>query len=121
MARRCSRTARQGFATFENICYISRHGAEDFFFVLVRGFSAGVMHAVCAAVLGYGLAFVYRRGRMAFPGAFALLCVASTFHGIYNLLVAGEGGLRTAGYIMPLIVVAAILFVIGNGMHKIRV
>lgn len=98
-----------GFATFENICYILQHGADDFFFILVRGFSAGVTHAVCAAILGYGLAMVYRRGRLAFPGSFALLCVASTYHGIYNLLVVEEGVLRTAGYIMPIITAAAIL------------
>jgi len=101
-----------GFASFENICYITRQGAEDFIFVLIRGFAAGVKHAVCAAITGYGLALVYRRGRMAYPGAFALLCVTSTFHGIYNLLVAGSGWVRTAGYIMPLITAAAILIAV---------
>lgn len=101
-----------GFATFENICYITQQGAQDFVLVLVRGFAAGVMHTVCAAILGYGLAFVYRRGRMAYPGAFALLCVTSTYHGIYNLLIAGMGGLRTVGYIMPLVTAAIILFAV---------
>jgi RsiW-degrading membrane proteinase PrsW (M82 family) len=101
-----------GFATFENICYITRQGAGDFIFALIRGFSAGVMHAVCAAILGYGLAFVCNCGRMAYPGAFALLCASSTFHGIYNLLVAGDGAMRTAGYVIPLVTAAIILFVI---------
>ena len=101
-----------GFATFENICYITRQGASDFYYAMIRGFSAGVMHAVCAAILGYGLALVYRHRLMALPGAFALLCVTSTFHGIYNLLAAGGNGiLRTAGYVMPLVTAAIILLI----------
>lgn len=90
-----------GFATFENCCYIFQYGSTDFSFALIRGFSAGATHAVCAAILGYGLALIYRRGRMIMPGAFALLCAASTFHSIYNLLAAAEGAWRAAGCILP--------------------
>jgi len=107
-----SLAAGLGFATFENICYITQQGAGDFFFALIRGFSAGVMHAVCAAILGYGLVLMYRHRRMAIPGAFALLCVTSTFHGIYNLLVSGNGAIQTVGYFMPLITAAVILLFI---------
>ena len=101
-----------GFATFENICYITQVGAGDFLFTLIRGFSAGVMHTVCAAIIGYGLSVVYNRGRMVFPCAFAILCVTSTFHGIYNLLVAREGAIRIIGFVIPLVHATAILFVL---------
>lgn len=99
-----------GFAIFENICYITRYGADDFLLVLIRGLSAGVMHAVCAAILGYGYALIYRRGRLAASGAFALLCVSSTYHAVYNLMVMADGAWRTAGYLLPLATAAIILF-----------
>jgi len=98
-----------GFATFENICYIMVHGAEDLTFVLIRGFAAGVTHAVCAAILGFGFALFYGRSKLVWAGAFSLLCVSSTYHSIYNLLVASEGW-QAAGYTMPLITAAVILF-----------
>jgi len=98
-----------GFATFESCCYITQYGAEDFFFALIRGFSAGVMHTICAAILGYGLALVYGRGRLVAPVAFALLCASCTFHSIYNLLSAAQGAWRAAGYLLPVITAAAIL------------
>jgi len=98
-----------GFATFENCCYITQYGAGDFLFALIRGFSAGVMHTICAAILGYGLALFHGRGRLAAPGAFALLCASSTFHAIYNLLAASRGAWRTMGYLLPVITAAGIL------------
>lgn len=98
-----------GFATFENCCYITQYGAQDFLFALVRGFSAGVMHTICAAIIGYGLALVHGRGRLTMPGAFALLCASSTFHAIYNLLSAASGAWRTAGYLMPVAAAVALL------------
>lgn len=98
-----------GFATFENFCYITQYGAEDLLFAMVRGFSAGVMHTICAAILGYGLTLVHGRGRLVAPGAFALLCASSTFHAIYNLLSASEGAWRTTGYLLPIIAAAGML------------
>jgi RsiW-degrading membrane proteinase PrsW (M82 family) len=109
-----------GFATFENICYITQYGAAEIAFVLIRGFSAGVTHAVCAAILGYGFAPFCGRGRLAAPVGFALLCAASTYHAIYNLLVAGDGGWRTVGHVMPIATAAVILFFVmrkGNALH----
>lgn len=33
-----------GFATFENVCFLTENGAEDFFFLFARGMSAGALH-----------------------------------------------------------------------------
>jgi RsiW-degrading membrane proteinase PrsW (M82 family) len=105
-----------GFATFENISYLLQYGSESMAFVLVRGFSAGMIHAVCAALLGFGFAAFYKRERLALPGVFALLCLSSTYHGIYNLLVASDGIWRTIGYALPLATAGAILFfILWNG------
>jgi RsiW-degrading membrane proteinase PrsW (M82 family) len=109
-----------GFATFENICYLAQYGAQDMAFVLIRGFSAGVIHTVCAAVIGYGYAALYQRGRLVVPGVFALLCLSTTYHGIYNLLVAASGLWQTIGYILPLVTAGIILFFIFRSGNRLR-
>jgi len=109
-----------GFATFENCFYIMEYGSSDFLFALTRGFTAGVVHASCAAILGYGLALTCRRGRLAVPCAFALLCATSTFHAIYNLLVAAEDAWRAVGYIMPVITAVAVMIGMTNAKLKIK-
>ena len=102
-----------GFAVFENCWYVMEYGSPDLLFALTRSLSAGLTHAVCAVILGWGLALTHRRGRLAVSCAFALLCATSTFHAIYNLLVAADGAWRTAGHIMP-IITAAIMIGIKN-------
>jgi RsiW-degrading membrane proteinase PrsW (M82 family) len=99
-----------GFATLENCCYLIQYGASEFLFVLVRGFSAGIMHAVCAAALGYGVAFVMSRKHLAFPGAVGMLCVTTTFHAIYNLFVSASGAWQAAGYFLPVTAAAILIF-----------
>jgi hypothetical protein len=70
--------------------------------------------------LGYGFAALYRRGHLLVPGAFALLCLAGTYHGIYNLLVSSDDAWRAAGFAMPLVTSVAILLVVlwkGNSLR----
>ncbi|MDL2238294.1 PrsW family intramembrane metalloprotease [Christensenellaceae bacterium OttesenSCG-928-K19] len=108
-----------GFATLENCGYIAQYGAEDVLFTLIRGFSAGVMHATCAALLGYGLAFVHGRKHFAFAGSFAFLCMAITYHAIYNLLVSADSGVRIAGYILPVATAAVLLLILRRPSGKL--
>lgn len=99
-----------GFATLENCCYLIQYGAGEILFVMVRGFSAGIMHAICAAIMGYGLAFVQGRKQLVFAGTVGCLCAATTFHAMYNLMVSGSGSLRVAGYLLPVLTAVALLF-----------
>jgi len=99
-----------GFATLENICYILQYGAEELFFILIRGFAAGIMHTICAVILGYGLAVALKHRRFTFTGSFAALCAATTFHAIYNLLVSADGFWQVLGYLLPIAAALAILF-----------
>ena len=103
-----------GFATLENCCYLIQYGAADVGFVLIRGFSVGIMHAICAAVMGYGLAFAMGRKHLAFVFTVGLLSVAMTFHALYNLFVAGSGGWQALGYVLPVITACAIWILIKN-------
>lgn len=90
-----------GFATFENICYLVQNGADDLGFLLVRGFGTGAMHILCGAIIGYGLAYVWRRTWLKFAGTFGLLGVSISFHGIYNLLIAYGGWVQYLAYLLP--------------------
>ena len=43
-----------GFATFENVCYLTENGAANFNFLLIRGISAGALHLLCGVLSGFG-------------------------------------------------------------------
>ena len=98
-------TVAAGFATFENICYLIQHGAEQLGFLLIRGFGTGAMHIVCGAIVGYGLTYVWRRGWLKAAGTCGLLGAAVIFHGIYNLLIAYGGHVQYAAYALPVVAV----------------
>lgn len=99
-----------GFATFENACYLSENGAENFTFLLIRGISAGALHILCGILIGAGLSYVFCRRWLAFTGTMGLLGVCIVFHATYNLLISGEGGWRIAGYLFPSLLIV-LLFV----------
>ena len=107
-----------GFATLENCSYLIQYGASEVGFVLVRGFSAGIMHTVCAAVMGYGLAFALNRSRLIFVFSIGLLSAATTLHALYNLFVSGSGGWQIAGYVFPAVLALGILFLVKHPYVK---
>lgn len=80
-----------GFATFENICYLIQNGAENFTFLLFRGFGTGAMHIITGAIVGIGMMYVWQRPWLKIAGTCGLLGVAISFHAIYNLMVAYGG------------------------------
>ena len=100
-----------GFATFENACLLTQADASDFLFALLRGLVAGVTHAVCAALLGYGLVFISDKkfNYLLFPGTLGLFCAVTVFHATYNLLVSADKGWQGVGYALPILMTFAIL------------
>lgn len=46
-----------GFATFENVCHLAENGADNFTFLLIRGFSAGALHILCGILSGFGVSY----------------------------------------------------------------
>ena len=95
------------FATFENICYLSQNGAEAFSFILFRGFGTGAMHVVCGAMMGAGLSYAWQKPWLKAAGICGLLGAATTFHAIYNLLVAYGGAVQYVAYAMPVFTMIA--------------
>lgn len=106
-----------GFATFENVCYLAEHGAEDFSFLLIRGVSAGALHILCGIVCGYGISYVFPRRYLALTGTVGILGFCTGFHAIYNLLVTAEGAWRMAGYLFPSTLIL-LLFIAGKVLPK---
>lgn len=101
-----------GFATFENVCYMTANGADDIRYLLLRGFSAGAVHMLCGLAVGYGLTFVYKRRYLALIGTVAVIGACSVFHGIYNLLGTAEANIRLIGYALPMTMI--LLVIIGK-------
>ena len=98
-----------GFATFENVCYLTENGAEDLAFLLIRGISAGALHILCGVLSGYGSAYVFRRRWLALTGTVGILGACIGFHGIYNLLITAQGVWKTAGYLFPSVLLVCLL------------
>ena len=90
-----------GFATFENVCYLTENGAANFNFLLIRGISAGALHILCGVLSGFGVSYVFRRHWLAATGTVGILGACIGFHAIYNLLITADGVWKTAGYLFP--------------------
>ena len=97
-----------GFATFENVCYLSENGAGDFTFLLIRGISAGAIHILCGIAVGYGIAYVFRQRWLAVTGTVGILGACIVFHALYNLLVTADGIWQAIGYLFPSALIAGI-------------
>lgn len=90
-----------GFATFENVCYLTENGAADFDFLLIRGISTGALHILCGIFIGFGLAYIFRQRAIAITGMVGLLGACGVFHAIFNLLISADGIWRWMGYLFP--------------------
>ncbi len=89
-----------GFAILENI-YLLVVNAEfvNIFWALMRGLSTGLMHGMTTVAVSYGISFIKKK-KLFYTGILGLLCLAFTYHGIYNLLV--ESGYGYIGFMLPI-------------------
>ena len=108
-----------GFATFENVCYLTENGAANFSFMLIRGISAGALHILCGILSGFGISYVFRRRWLALTGIVGILGACVGFHGIYNLLVTADGAWKTAGYLFPSLLIV-LLFAAKQILPKLK-
>ena len=98
-----------GFATMESAFYLGDAGLADPVTPLLRGVSTAVMHVVCGVVVGYGLTRAWKYVWVRAAGTFGLFCLASAYHGIFNLLVAAGGAARISAVVLPLATLSVIL------------
>ena len=105
-----------GFATLENVCYLTGSGAARTLYLLVRGFGTGAMHVVCAAMVAAGLKYFWDRLSLRLAGTLGLLGLAVTYHAIYNLLVSQTGAAMLLGCLLP-VLTAALAAALGGVRH----
>ena len=98
-----------GFATFENVCFLTAYGTSELLRLLIRGFGSGAMHVVCGMIVAVGMFFLWDQVWLRIVGTFALLCFVITFHAVFNLFVGQTGAVFWAGSSIPLAMVAVYL------------
>ncbi len=100
-----------GFATLENACYLIVNGAGNVFHLLIRGFSTGAMHVACGTITGVGLSDLWEGLPLRVAAGLGALCMAFTWHAIYNILVSQTGAVAVVGYALPILTGAATILV----------
>jgi RsiW-degrading membrane proteinase PrsW (M82 family) len=90
-----------GFATFENVCFLTSYGTSDLLRLMIRGFGTGAMHVVCGMIVAVGLFFIWDRTWLRAVGSFALLGFVTTFHAIFNVFVNQTGAVFWIGSAIP--------------------
>lgn len=103
-----------GFATFENVCYLTANGAASVIHLLIRGFGTGAMHVVCGAIVSFGLFYLWNQLWLRAAGTVGLLSLAITYHGIYNILVSRTGTAAVIGYIIPMMTAVLLKLISGK-------
>lgn len=98
-----------GFATFENVCYLTENGASDFTFLLILGISAGALHILCGILTDLGFSYVFQRQWLTLTGTVGILGACTGFHAIYNLLITADHLWKIAGYLFPSILITCLI------------
>lgn len=89
-----------GFAVLENAYYLLNDASFNMIDAIVRAFGAGLMHGMCTLLVGVGISFVKKKSKIFIVGTFALLSMAITYHGIYNMLV--QSNYEIIGFFLPI-------------------
>lgn len=76
-----------GFGLFENtVILVQNIETVSLTWALIRGFATALMHGLCTLCVGVGISFVRKKRKLFWTGLFALLTLASVYHGIFNML-----------------------------------
>ena len=103
-----------GFATLENICYLTANGASEILLLIIRGFGTGAMHVVCGILVSAGMVYLWEEFWLKFAGTVGLISLASTYHAIYNLLVSQDRPIAWIGYAIPLLTALLVMTLRGR-------
>jgi len=98
-----------GFAIVENMFIFTQSGAVySLFWAIKRVFGASLMHALCTALVGYGISFVRKRRKLFYTGTFALLVSAIVYHSTFNALI--QSPKPTLGLLLPVVTYIIVIF-----------
>ena len=98
-----------GFATFENVCYLTQNGAASLSQLVIRGFATGAMHVVCGAIIAFAILLMWDSVWLRLVGTLGIMTVSVTYHGIYNILVSQTGVAAVFGCVIPLLTALVVL------------
>ena len=93
-----------GFATLENAFFMLTNNTGNTAHLMIRAFSNGAMHVVCGAVTAVVLRGLWDSQIFRVIATIGTLCLAITFHGIYNVLVNQQGSPAYIGYALPVLI-----------------
>ncbi len=108
-----------GFATFENVCYLTQNGAASITNLIIRGFGTGTMHVLCGVIIAIGLVNLWDKIWLRVAGTIGLLAVAINYHAIFNILVSQEGVVSYIGMLIP-ITSTALWFILRDRIYPDR-
>ncbi len=110
--------AAVGFATFENVCYLTSYGVNELFTLLIRGFGTGAMHVVCGAITAVSLLYLWDRLWLRAVGTLGMLSLSITFHAIFNLVVDQPGALSAVGSLVPMLIIFVYIFFVRKKLRR---
>ena len=90
-----------GFAILENAFYLLDYPNLSVLSTIIRAFGAGLMHGMCTLLVGVGISFVKKKGKLFAVGTFGLLSTAIVYHGIYNILIQSKYSM--VGALLPIV------------------
>ncbi len=107
-----------GFAMFENMVILVQNiESVSIGWAIIRGFATALMHGVCTMTVGFGICFVKKKKKLFYCGTFALLTMASIYHGIFNMLV--QSNYKYLGFVLPALTYIPIIIRQYNTTKKI--
>ncbi len=99
----CTLMVAVGFATFENICYLTENGAASVVNLIIRGFGTGTMHVLCGVFIAIGMVKLWDKIWLRVGGSIGLLALAIDYHAVFNLLVSQGGKIAYFGLVVPIL------------------
>ena len=80
-----------GFSILENTFIVTKHvETVSLLWAMIRGFSSGLMHALCTISIGIGISMIKRHKKLFACSTFAWLMTAAIYHSLFNMLVQSD-------------------------------
>lgn len=91
------------FAVFENVAYLLEGSMIDMQVILIRGLSVTSMHVLTSIIIAEGLVYAWKWDQLKLAISLAVLCIAITLHGQFNLMMYTEGVLQIVAAFLPIV------------------
>lgn len=98
-----------GFAVLENtFVLLQASQSATVLWALIRGFGTGLMHSLCALIVGIAISYVKKKRKLFYTGTFATLSTAIIYHAIFNSLITSQ--YQYIGAVLPIVTYLVIVY-----------